>query len=840
MKLILIRSIRICAVAISFAGGAGLGAFAQDAAPTAGSTAASTAAAQDASAPKEPLGPATGTPASPSASQGVAPSGTMNTIVVNAVPPEENIMPTSRPFTSGYGLDMDIMDTPRNVTVISSAQLGAIKIEDVRDFSKLTSSSYTSSDFGAPTVPDIRGQTADLYINGMREGMSDKGTGLPFDFNSIESVNIVKGPADAVYGQSQYVGGYVDMITKRPFFDKFQGDASFTVGTFRKWEQTLDFGAPIIKNELAYRISYSGRESGSYYAYGDNRMQSGYLAVSWMPKNSDYTLDFNGSFATYDYHEMWGTNRPTQAFNNNGSYFSGPSTGAGTVLPVGLTSIPGNIYLTKPGDGSDGISYNAQLIQTEQINEDIKLVNNTFGQYINRKTLDSYYYDEVLNGNYSIENRTEVHWNFDNNVTDERKVVDSNDPKAIAKIDPGITFKNQVNTGLDFRYQNVTAYDDYSNEAANSWDLSQPLGNINFTGFGPSDFHIPGLPSNYYFNAGNGDSNESQAYSVGPFWQHHIDFTNQWALNYGLRADVLFVHSTDPAGTPTPITSTNTTQGLGNFNVSPVYKITPWLTSYFTYNYSQYTNQGTGGGYEPEGSGSYWSSADYHRTAELYETGIKFDLMNHTLFATVDGYIQDRIDSTQGGQPVQQDRKGIEAEINYQPSKAFFLTASYSFTHATTTNPGFVDQLRPIDELPVAGGEVQGVDSGGLLSGSGRTPGVPAHQFNFLAQYQHPSGFGGNIGMVVTSPYDLTYGSQFNVTADFSGAGINTAASPVIPWQYTLDAAVFYRQPRWEIDLNFYNLTDQRNFTPVYASEGNASLPRALPFNMEGTVKVHF
>ncbi len=73
---------------------------------------------------------------------------------VNDVPLEENILPTARPFSSVYGSDRNIMDTPRNVTIISRAQLDAISIRDVRDFSKLTSSSYTRSNFGAPANPD--------------------------------------------------------------------------------------------------------------------------------------------------------------------------------------------------------------------------------------------------------------------------------------------------------------------------------------------------------------------------------------------------------------------------------------------------------------------------------------------------------------------------------------------------------------------------------------------------------------------------------------------------------------------------------------------------------------
>ena len=89
---------------------------------------------------------------------------------IDEIPIEENIMPTSRPFNSVYGTNRSILDTPRNVTIISREQLDAIAIKDVRDFSKLTSSSYTKTNFGSPSTPNLRGQEADLFTNGMRRG----------------------------------------------------------------------------------------------------------------------------------------------------------------------------------------------------------------------------------------------------------------------------------------------------------------------------------------------------------------------------------------------------------------------------------------------------------------------------------------------------------------------------------------------------------------------------------------------------------------------------------------------------------------------------------------------
>ena len=111
-----------------------------------------------------------------------------------------------------FGTDDNILDVPRDVTIISREQMDTIGIQDVTEFSKLTSSSYTDSNFGAPGNPSIRGQSADLFVNGMRQRVTSNGNGMPVDFNSIESVNIVKGPATAVQGASAYVGGFADTL----------------------------------------------------------------------------------------------------------------------------------------------------------------------------------------------------------------------------------------------------------------------------------------------------------------------------------------------------------------------------------------------------------------------------------------------------------------------------------------------------------------------------------------------------------------------------------------------------------------------------------------------------
>ena len=62
--------------------------------------------------------------------------------------------------------------------------------------------------------------------------------------------------------------------------------------------------------------------------------------------------------------------------------------------------------------------------------------------------------------------------------------------------------------------------------------------------------------------------------------------------------------------------------------------------------------------------------------------------------------------------------------------------------------------------------------------------------------------------------------------------------SPVIPWQYTLNAAVFYHVSRCTFTLSVYNLTDRLNWQSSYNYVGNDFLVRTNPRSVELRAKV--
>jgi outer membrane receptor protein involved in Fe transport len=155
-----------------------------------------------------------------------------------------------------------ITDVPRSISVITKEELQNSNILTARDFARVSADTYTPYFNGNPSSTYIRGQVADTFFNGIRIGFTSEGVGAPIDFNAVESVNIVKGPAPAVYGASQNVGGFIDLITKQPYSDRFHSEVDATFGEYDQNRCTVDFGGPIIPGQLSYRVSYSGKNQG--------------------------------------------------------------------------------------------------------------------------------------------------------------------------------------------------------------------------------------------------------------------------------------------------------------------------------------------------------------------------------------------------------------------------------------------------------------------------------------------------------------------------------------------------------------------------------------------------
>jgi outer membrane receptor protein involved in Fe transport len=793
-------------------------------------------------------------------------SGDLDEVVIHGIRRGDLILPTTVTSGSAYGLDLGVMDTPRNNTLLSKAQLDALNIQNPGGFSYLTSSSYSDAAFGQPNVPRIRGQYADMFFNGMRDSFTLNGYGAPVSFNSADSIDIIKGPASVQGGPGAGVGGSINIATKMPSFSKPFAAFDVEFDTQQKRRASFDVGAPLSSN-VAARVSFTTDDSGSYYYDMYFHQQSLYAAVqaNFTPQ---YSVVVTGSFEDTRYRENDGINRVSQDLIDNGTYLTGlptaPIFGFGTpVLLNGATHLNNRILIDEtPGTGAHSVHVKAQVIQTFTASDNFSIVNNTFYDYLNRYNQTMDYYADTAKGSYSIENKTDLKVKFSTG---------------------GV--KHDVDGGFTYRYTHVLDIQNYANEPVSVWDLSgdpntwvfPPSAQLSggaipfLAAFNHAQYGVPGT----YVLYGNGtiDSNLRDA---AIFLEHRVQFSPQWSVLYGLRGDLVQLNDSDPlyeqglaAGLGPypgctefcmnlPPSQHTSWYGLYNGNISLVYRPSSHVSAYLTYNRAQYVlpnaNDGAVGtlGLDP--------TTQLRQDTKLEEAGVKFDLLDQRLFISSAIFEQERSLPTGPGDLGHSlaHIRGAEVELNFQPDPHFFATASYSYLHTT------LDTASTFWNFPAYSGlNYDGAGTAAVFA-SGQTlldPGVPEHLFNVLANYKLDSGFGVQANVQLTGPIFTTQSGRIDVAAtnalaaedgfpQLVGAGGAVPLSivgadgsykaPQIPWQYTLNAALFYGFEQYLVKFSVYNLTNQRNLTNDYPFYGNDFLTRIPPRSYDLTISGKF
>lgn len=808
-------------------------------------------------------------------------------VVVNGIPYRETVLPTRLSTSSAYGLNLNVMDTPRNTTLLSTTQLETLNIDDPRAFSYLTSSSYTDAAFGTPNIPRIRTQYADLFYNGMRDSMTQNGYGVPVNFDALSNVAITKGPASVIDGPGPGVGGEVDFLTKRPNMQQITGqiEATFDSVNNRRW--VVDLGGPLIRDDLGVLLSYSGEDSGSYFFGHYMRKNAIYAAVRWQP-NDRYKLDFNTELNVEQYTEEVGVNRANQALIDHDTYLQGTALGGaanivgfGAVVDLeGTTHLDPRITIDEtPGTSARGWLYNAQLIQSYEINSRLTIENNTLFMFQNSDNQEGYYYADNSDGSYTVESRTDVKGDFDLSIG-------------------GGAINNQFVAGETFRFAHTNYISDFNAEAVSVWDLSgdpdtwilglqQPGGEALLQDeedavpyksvFGRIQYGV--LGRDY---VGGGNTGVSDLYDGAVFYQDRMEFSPQFSVLFGVREDLLQDHSHDPLdcspdGAFTcldylPADHSTGVYGLGSANFSAVYKPLPNITSYLTFDWTQSPPNPDGGEGGINAYGIVPDSKLLRGNSFLYEGGLKFNLLDNRLFIGMAGFDQKHRVPTGPGDTlsVGANTYGVEFEANYQPTRNLYATASYSYIRSILDSPpSFYD-------FPAQPG--LNIDGGGSLLASNvlflpdqkvDQPDQPQHVFNFLANYRFSNGFGLRTGLQVTGPVSLTASARVDMTqlaaayADYYVCGCNVPLpdsitplpgvkgpngdevgyykSPMIPWQFTWNAAAFYQfAENYTLTFSVYNITNQHNWQPSPGYYGNDFLVRSDPRTYEVRLQVKF
>ena len=769
----------------------------------------------------------------------------MEKSVVEGLSLSETILPTARPLNSVLGDDRSIVDTPRSVTLVTKAQMEARNISRTTDFGQYSPGVYTPSRYGLAGVPVMRGDLAEIYQNGQRV-IYNRNSLLP-SFNGVEALDIVKGPGSAVYGpQGQGPGGYVNFVTKVPYFDSFHGELSTKLGTyvpggqsFFNPEWTLDFGGPI-SDKLAYRVSYLGREGDTYYRNTKDNTQDLFTALTWRPIET-WTFDWNAQFLTQRINEVIGINRVTQELIDKGIYNAGPvlpnnkfgdpltSTGAfGSNSSFALLDLSKTYkakiypYETLGGvfDSSGGHLFHSQLISTYVISDTAKIINRAYGETQENKKLSGYGYTEYVPEDWMVNDRTEVHFEFE--------------PKLGSWQIPIKTI-----SGTDVRYSRLISYQDFSAEPFFIYDVKANPTTFKLPSYTPGTsygggFNVPGVPGyggNPFPSSGNQDSTLTQA---GFFTQWDMELFEKFSIVAGGRGDYMDASAANPAFVEKAkgaFYDASASVFDSSVYVSGIYKFTPQVSGYVTYDLvNAVSGSSNFGGVDGTG-GVSGLKRSLSTESELVEVGSKASLLKNTVFLGAAAFTQSRLAPQLKGDPIGIDTRGIELEAYYQPNRNFNASANLTAQEAYQGDGGYQQTGSYLDGYPstfIQDGK-SGTGNGSpnynfTPRGKIRAASVPKFLFNAYMTYQFDSGFGISFGPQVQ-------GSQWQ----------DQQGSLIIPAQYSINAFIFYKQPKWEVQVNFFNLTDERNWTSIDPGfAGSDVIYPEQPFRVSGQLKFKF
>ncbi len=157
---------------------------------------------------------------------------------------------------------------------------------------KNVSGIHAESNYGgnAATFFNIRGFSTS---NGLRDGFRNYGYIAYRDTQNIEQVEVLKGPAGALYGGLGSLGGQINTVSKHPMSEYF-GEASLLVGQFGQGPATFDVNTDE-KNGFAMRLNGAFEQNDTFRHNGAYDSYSIAPAISWHNEDSKLTLltEFN-------------------------------------------------------------------------------------------------------------------------------------------------------------------------------------------------------------------------------------------------------------------------------------------------------------------------------------------------------------------------------------------------------------------------------------------------------------------------------------------------------------------------------------------------------------------
>ena len=760
------------------------------------------------------------------------------------------LMPTSRASDSVFGSAKSILDIPRSVTVLTPELMQKLGVRNFDDVARVIPGGERPNFYGVPGTPFIRGDFAGTFFNGMQRAFQRNE--MPTSFGSLDGMDIVRGPAPGTYGPTQG-GGDINFLPKSPYFDKFRGSIRTTVGSHDYFNSQLDVGGPILAfgKPMAYRISLTSQNAGSYYKNVKNDYNSLYGALK-AQISPDVSLFTGAEYYNYKSNENAGWNRVTQDLLTNGNYIVGEAidrrsaAAGGYVLPgavpfIGFggaaATIGNNLFDNSGGAIIPPASYVATLSPQLQA-----LLNPTTGAYTSAffnaggKALTTkitgdqvvadpgdfanaqnfLYFADLVNtrsSSLTLKNQFIIDWIESEKVSSYGYAFNMKQFIVENKITVDQKFNgilSSLASGGSIRYSWAQQLQDFAAEPFSRRDISQKQISANSVILTGPQRPLFGDTRNLWSQGASTDLYQLALFSVG-----ELKFSDAFSTFVSARVEGASFKNTIPGSYERNARrGQQVAKGGKNYymaSVNPVYKISP--------NVSLYASGVYGTALTPSQAGTVASEANFGETG-LVEGGVKVSLLDNTLFAGLSVFDSTRrrfnnFTNAQDGLRSQ----GVELESTWMVTKQFSLIANYGVKETQLiTRPGYrygaaQDYYTPL----ISGGlAIDFGDATGLIAKNnpdGLFAGSPQGSANLIASYDLGNGIEISGGPRIRGSYYHNYERSLSLPS-------------TVIW----GANVYYRRGQIQIMLELTNITSEDYFNgsdPVFAS--NTIITKAPP-----------
>ncbi|NVJ53193.1 MAG: TonB-dependent siderophore receptor [Campylobacteraceae bacterium] len=202
--------------------------------------------------------------------------------------------------TSVTRTNTPLLETAQSVQIVTDDLLDDMSMVSLDDTLDYVSGISRQNDFGG--VWDnfsIRGFSGheNTGISMLKNGFADnRGYNAPRDAANIESIEVLKGPSGALYGNSE-PGGTINIVTKQPKFTN-KNSITIMVGSDDFYRLAADLTGPLSES-FAYRLNVAAEKKESFRDYVESERYVVAPSFLWL-LNDNTHLTYMGEYIKQD------------------------------------------------------------------------------------------------------------------------------------------------------------------------------------------------------------------------------------------------------------------------------------------------------------------------------------------------------------------------------------------------------------------------------------------------------------------------------------------------------------------------------------------------------------